>query len=173
MKLPRKGMEIFSVAIPFKTGSLFKSPRLKGDLFLSCRNPLQNRVTIQILAFGFEINGKRSQSPSKPGHYSNSFIPNNACTLRIVAIPFKTGSLFKCNQFGNATITVGRNPLQNRVTIQIYCVEAIDADGTVAIPFKTGSLFKLSSVFADVDSTVAIPFKTGSLFKSLSEFLTF
>jgi len=154
------------VAIPFKTGSLFKFRIVRKAGGRISRNPLQNRVTIQIICFFTKAGSFRrnplqnrvtiqihwdpsatkiflSQSPSKPGHYSNVDPSGNGEYLIKVAIPFKTGSLFKCNDS----------------EIEVFAV---------AIPFKTGSLFKLRRLESGGRCwLVAIPFKTGSLFKFL------
>jgi len=96
IRLQRKERSPSSVAIPFKTGSLFKFMLPAKFGTLDRRNPLQNRVTIQIGHAKIDtICDPMSQSPSKPGHYSNKSYKGWWYNCNAVAIPFKTGSLFK------------------------------------------------------------------------------
>ena len=72
------------------------------------------------------------------------------------------------------TVANGRNPLQNRVTIQIDRQQSVKFNFIRRNPLQNRVTIQILFVRVwNARTEVAIPFKTGSLFKSLSEFLTF
>ena len=131
----------WSVAIPFKTGSLFKFMEKKTNFLQLSQSPSKpGHYSNMIKKLTLTISEK-SQSPSKPGHYSNTLSLWNKVWRWLSQSPSKPGHYSNIAAQINASPPYCRNPLQNRVTIQI----ATDQSGTatiVAIPFKTGSLFK-------------------------------
>ena len=140
------------VAIPFKTGSLFKC-------FIYCACPLRLFVAIPFKTGSlFKYNSVdaivvtvRSQSPSKPGHYSNDFgKKQDKIDQPASQSPSKPG------HYSNITLTF---------------LETVDNKSQS--PSKPGHYSNPPQGVELLHIIVAIPFKTGSLFKSLSEFLTF
>ena len=131
----------YLVAIPFKTGSLFKF------------NPHSKRV-------GHDL----SQSPSKPGHYSN-YWPTTSPRSRLSQSPSKPGHYSNPVVFLLVQSIWRRNPLQNRVTIQIGTIEFVAEDTGSRNPLQNRVTIQMPVFLVVSISTVAIPFKTGSLFK--------
>ena len=113
-KVIANGMNQSSCRNPLQNRVTIQMEMEKCHARRKSRNPLQNRVTIQIpLRFNTRKNFM-SQSPSKPGHYSNTakkeWIDFNNC----------------------------RNPLQNRVTIQIIPMTGGGGGGRSQSPSKPG-----------------------------------
>ena len=136
------------------------------------RNPLQNRVTIQMGFFRIYKTGKRSQSPSKPGHNSNYAIFEIAAALPSQS-PSKPGH--NSNRYEDALfhLMAGRNPLQNRVTIQI-ALSSVRNIFSGRNPLQNRVTIQILDIkFLRNAKKVAIPFKTGSQFKSLFTFLIY
>ncbi|KPA14052.1 hypothetical protein MHK_005743 [Candidatus Magnetomorum sp. HK-1] len=131
-----------AVAIPFKTGSQFKWNQLcLAELFQRVAIPFKTGSQFKS---GFELLIRfmeGSQSPSKPGHNSNLRVLKWE-RFEMSQSPSKPGHNSNCCALDDKKNLDSRNPLQNRVTIQIPGFYYVTTYGDVAIPFKTGSQFK-------------------------------